>query len=60
MGLAAIRLGEFAASDLGGRVLHFSEEEDLDPLAHHGDEAHDEPLDFILTEREWIAARSLS
>ena len=22
------------------------------------DEAHDEPLDFILTEREWIAARS--
>jgi 5-formyltetrahydrofolate cyclo-ligase len=24
------------------------------------DEAHDEPLDFILTEREWIAARSFS
>jgi 5-formyltetrahydrofolate cyclo-ligase len=24
------------------------------------DEPHDEPLDFILTEREWIAARSLS
>ncbi len=24
------------------------------------DEPHDEPLDFILTEREWIGARSLS